>query len=85
MFPIVWRGGQHPGQLFWPLVDRSTAGTHEKAYALWNLYASKDVSHGLQAYGAIDNLANSRDSLLSATPPSYDRTDYGRTFRIGLR
>jgi outer membrane receptor for ferrienterochelin and colicins len=61
------------------------SGGHEQAYALWNFYASKDISHGLQAYGSIDNLANSRDSLLTQTPPSYDRTDYGRTFRIGMR
>ncbi len=60
-------------------------GTHEQAYALWNLYASKDIYRGLQAYGAINNLANSRDSLLTQTPPTYDRTDYGRTLRIGLR
>jgi outer membrane receptor for ferrienterochelin and colicins len=66
------------------LID-SDSGTHEKAYALWNFYASKNLVGGLQAYGAIDNLAGSRDSLLSATPPSYDRTDYGRTFRIGMR
>lgn len=60
-------------------------GGHEQAYALWNFYASKDIAHGLQAYGSIDNLANSRDSMLSQNPPTYDRTDYGRLFRIGLR
>ncbi|HEY0263815.1 MAG TPA: TonB-dependent receptor [Granulicella sp.] len=63
-------------------------GDHEKAYALWNLYLSKDlneIAHGLQEYFSISNLANSRDSLLSQNPPTYDRTDYGRTFRIGLR
>jgi len=60
-------------------------GTHEKAYAIWKLYASKDLTHGVQMYGAIDNLADSRDSMLSQTTPSYDRTDYGRTFRIGMR
>ncbi|NYF80331.1 TonB-dependent receptor [Granulicella arctica] len=66
------------------LID-PTAGTHEQAYALWNLFASKDIAHGMQAYGAIDNLANSRDSLLTQTPSTYDRTDYGRTIRIGMR
>jgi outer membrane receptor for ferrienterochelin and colicins len=66
------------------LIDPDS-GTHEHAYALWNLYASKDISRGLQAYGSIDNLADSRDSLLAQMPPSYDRTDYGRTFRIGMR
>ncbi len=66
------------------LIDPDS-GEKEKAYALWNLYASKDIAHGLQAYGSVDNLGNSRDSLLSQTPPTYDRTDYGRTFRIGMR
>jgi len=66
------------------LIDPSS-GTHEQAYALWNLYASKDIHRGLQAYGSIDNLANSRDSLLSQATPTYDRTDYGRTLRVGMR
>ena len=61
------------------------SGGHEQRYAMWNFYTSKDIAHGLQAYGSINNLANSRDSLLSQTPPSYDRTDYGRTLRIGMR
>jgi hypothetical protein len=38
----------------------------------------------VQTYGSIDNLGNSRDSLLSENPPTYHRTDYGRTFRIGM-
>jgi outer membrane receptor for ferrienterochelin and colicins len=54
-------------------------------YAIWNLYTSKTLGHGLQAFGAIDNLANSRDRKLEQNPPSYDRFDYGRTFRIGMR
>lgn len=54
-------------------------------YAIWNLYASKTLGHGLQMFGAIDNLANSRDNKLEQNPPSYDRFDYGRTFRIGIR
>ncbi len=66
------------------LID-PTEGLHEKAYAIWNLYLSKNIARGIQAYGAIDNLNDSRDSLLAANPPSYDRTDYGRTFRIGMR
>lgn len=58
---------------------------HEQAYAIWNLYGSKDIHRGLAGYAAIDNLGNSRDSLLNQNPPTYDRTDYGRTFRVGLR
>lgn len=73
------------GNFFGRYLIDAASGTHEKAYALWNLYASKDIRAGLQAYGAIDNLGNSTDSLLNQNPPTYDRTDYGRTFRIGVR
>jgi outer membrane receptor for ferrienterochelin and colicin len=66
------------------LIDPDT-GEREKAYALWNLYGSKTIHSGLQAYGAIENLGDSRDSMLSQQDPTYDRTDYGRTFRIGMR
>ncbi len=66
------------------LID-PTAGSHEPAFSIWNLYASKDIKYGIQMYVAIDNLGDSRDALLSQTPPTYDRTDYGRTFRIGMR
>jgi outer membrane receptor protein involved in Fe transport len=66
------------------LIDPSQ-DTHESAFAIWNLYVSKDISHGLQMYGAVNNLGDSRDALLSQSTPSYDRTDYGRTFRIGMR
>ncbi len=71
---------------------------NEQSYAIWNLYCSKDIRLGLQAtntsreahlgfqvYGAIENLCNSRDSLLTGNPPTYDRTDCGRTFRVGIR
>jgi outer membrane receptor for ferrienterochelin and colicins len=73
------------GNFFGRYLINATTGQHEEAYALWNFYVSKNVVHGLQAYGAVDNLGNSRDSLLAQTPPTYDRTDYGRTFRVGMR
>lgn len=66
------------------LID-ATSGTHEQAYAIWKLYVSKDIVRGLQMYGVVENVANSRDSLLSQPMPSYDRTDYGRRLRIGMR
>jgi outer membrane receptor for ferrienterochelin and colicins len=53
-------------------------------YQIWNLYASKTLGHGIRAFGAIDNLADSRDRKLDQAQPSFDRPDYGRTFRIGL-
>ncbi len=73
------------GNFFGKYLINPSPVEHEEAYALWNLYGSKDIRSGLQAYGGIENLANSRDSLLRQNPPTYDRTDYGRTFRIGLR
>ena len=73
------------GNFFGHYLINATTGQHEEAYALWNFYVSKNVVHVLQAYGAVDNLGNSRDSLLAQTPPTYDRTDYGRTFRLGMR
>jgi len=73
------------GNLFGKYLIESSPIEHEQAYALWNLYASKSLRRGLEAYGTINNLGDSRDSLLSQNPPTYDRTDYGRMFRIGLR
>jgi hypothetical protein len=46
---------------------------------------SKSLVRGLSAFGTIENLLDSRDKKLEQDPPSYDRADYGRTLRIGLR
>jgi outer membrane receptor for ferrienterochelin and colicins len=76
------------GNVFGHYLINANDGEKEKTYAMWNLYVSKDLNdlaRGLQEYFAIDNLGNSRDSLLNQNPPTYDRTDYGRTFRIGMR
>lgn len=73
------------GNFFGRYLIEDAPTEHEEAYALWNLYASKELWKGLDAYGTIDNLGDSRDSLLSQNPPTYDRTDYGRTFRFGMR
>lgn len=73
------------GNFFGRYLIQNAPVAREQAYALWNFYASKEIAHGLQAYGAIDNLGDSRDNLLSRNPPTYDRTDYGRTFRIGVK
>jgi outer membrane receptor for ferrienterochelin and colicins len=54
-------------------------------YQTWNLYASQKLRRGVQVFGAIDNLADSTDAKLNLASPSFDRPDYGRTFRIGLR
>ncbi len=60
-------------------------GTYAYGYQIWDLYASKKLVSGLEVYGAIDNLADRTDRKLRNPIPSFDRPDYGRTFRIGLR
>lgn len=67
----------------WPL--NPAAGTYGFGYQIWDVYASKKLPRGIQAYTAVDNLANSRDRKLGNAVPSFDRPDYGRTFRVGLR
>lgn len=67
----------------WPL--NPAQGTYGYGYQVWDLYAAKKLPRGIEAFGAIDNLADSTDRKLEAAVPTFDRPDYGRTFRIGLR
>lgn len=67
----------------WPL--NPSLGTYAYGYQIWDAYASKKLAAGIQAFGAIDNLADSTDRKLNNPSPTFDRPDYGRTFRIGLR
>lgn len=67
----------------WPL--NPSLGTYAYGYQIWDAYASKKLVAGLQAFGAIDNLADTTDRKLNNPTPTFDRPDYGRTFRIGLR
>lgn len=60
-------------------------GTYGSPYRIWDTYASKRLPHGFQAFLAIDNLAGSRDRKLTLPTPTFDRPDYGRTCRVGLR
>lgn len=66
----------------WPA---DTTGDYAFGYQVWNVYAAKRLGVGLEAFGSIDNLADSRDRKLSDFPPSFDRPDYGRMFRVGIR
>jgi outer membrane receptor for ferrienterochelin and colicins len=70
----------------WPTTT-SESGPSDWAYgyAIWNLYGSKTLGRGFQLFAAIDNFANSRDRKLEDAQASFDRNDYGRTFRIGMR
>jgi hypothetical protein len=61
------------------------AGTRGLGYAMWDFYLSKNLRYGTQAYFSVDNFADSRDQKLSLTTPGFDRPDYGRQYRVGLR
>jgi outer membrane receptor for ferrienterochelin and colicins len=67
----------------WPTA--TDPGPWAYGYSNWNVYGSKALGRGLTLFAAIDNFANSRDRKLQDAQPSFDRNDYGRTFRIGMR
>lgn len=73
------------GTFFSNWLLNAAAGTRGYGYGIWDLYASKQIRGGLQAFGSIDNLGNSRDQKLSLPVPAYDRPDYGRMWRLGMR
>lgn len=73
------------GTLFGDWWLNPAAGTRGSGYNVWDFYLAKDLPRGLQAYGAIDNFADSRDTKLANPTPTFDRPDPGRLFRIGLR
>lgn len=55
------------------------------SYQLWDWYAAKPVSTGVELYAAVDNLFNSVDSNLLNERPTFLRADPGRTIRVGVR
>ena len=63
----------------------AATGTRGLPFRIWDAYAGKDLRRGFQAFAAVDNLNNSRDGKLKLPTPTFDRPDYGRTVRIGLR
>jgi outer membrane receptor for ferrienterochelin and colicins len=73
------------GSFFSHWLLNAAAGTRGLPYRIWDAYAGKDLQRGFQAFAAVDNLNNSRDGKLNLPAPAFDRPDYGRTFRIGLR
>ena len=59
-------------------------------FALWDVFASQQLTHGLSAFVAIDNLADSQDPNTGAFLPSGTvapiyRPDAGRTVRAGVQ
>lgn len=73
------------GTFFSKWLLNPATGTQGFGYGIWDFYVAKDVTRGAQMYFSIDNFADSRDQKLSLANPTFDRADYGRTFRIGLR
>jgi len=61
------------------------AGTRAYGYRMWDFYVAKELAKGLQGYFTIDNLAGSRDRKLDLATPTFDRPDFGRMYRAGLR
>jgi outer membrane receptor for ferrienterochelin and colicins len=61
------------------------AGTRGLGYQIWDAFLSKELPHGVQLFASVDNLNNSRDEKLGMATPAFDRPDYGRTWRAGLR
>lgn len=63
----------------------AAAGTRGLPYQVVDLYVGKDWRRGVASFMAIDNLNDSRDGKLRLPAPTFDRPDYGRTVRVGLR
>lgn len=63
----------------------NNAGAKGSAYRLWDFYSSKRIAHGTELFLAVDNLFNSRDSKLRLVPATFDRPDFGRAYRVGMR
>lgn len=63
----------------------ATTGTRGLPFQIWDAYVGKDLRRGFQTFLAVDNLNNSRDGKLSLANPTFDRPDFGRSYRVGLR
>lgn len=68
----------------WPIVGRR-ATLIADGYQLWDWYAAKPLTKGIELYGAVDNVFDSIDSNLTGPNPTFYRADPGRTFRVGMR
>lgn len=60
-------------------------GTRGLPFQIWDVFVSRQWGRGVESFAAIDNFANSRDGKLALAQPTFDRPDFGRTFRVGLR
>jgi outer membrane receptor for ferrienterochelin and colicins len=71
-------------------VNGQPLDTLAPGYAIWDAYASQRILRGLNAFVAIDNLADNQDPNLgklsaTGTPLAIYRPDVGRAFRAGVR
>jgi outer membrane receptor for ferrienterochelin and colicins len=74
------------------IVSRAASGAETLApsFGLWDVYAAKGIPKGIEVFGAVDNLFDSRDpntGRFSAqnTPLPIFRPEAGRTVRMGVR
>lgn len=72
------------GTFFSPWLLNPAAGTRAYGYSLWDVYAAKQFK-GFTAYATLDNLLNSIDRKLGESSATFDRPDFGRGVRIGMR
>jgi outer membrane receptor for ferrienterochelin and colicins len=71
-------------------VNGQTQDTMAPGYGVWDAYVSQRIVRGLNAFAAIDNLADNQDPNLgrlsaTGTPLAIYRPDVGRTVRGGIR
>lgn len=73
------------GSLFSSYLLNAQTGARAFPYRIWDLYVSKGLVRGATLYASINNLFDSTDRKLLQPTPAFDRPDYGRTLRIGMR
>ena len=78
----------------WIAARATVAGTTQDTvaprFALWDAFVSQRIGHGLSAFVAVDNLADSQDPntgvvLPDGAPAALYRPDAGRTARVGVQ
>ena len=62
-----------------------TNTTRGLPFQIWDAYVAKSWPKGFETFVAVDNFNDSRDGKLQYATPTFDRPDYGRTARVGLR
>jgi len=73
-----------------PTANPPTADVIPPGFSLWDFYLAKRIYRGLEFFGSVDNLTDSRDPnagrlSVAGQPLAIYRTELGRTFRVGVR